>query len=54
MIDHEHMLISIPPKMSVSNLVGYIKVAVQFILLVTSEAKRRISLEKAFGLEDIL
>jgi putative transposase len=25
MIDHVHMLISIPPKMSVSNLVGYIK-----------------------------
>ena len=25
MIDHVHMLISIPPKMSVSNLVGYLK-----------------------------
>ena len=25
MIDHVHMLISIPPKMSVSNVVGYIK-----------------------------
>jgi putative transposase len=43
MPDHVHMLISIPPKYSVSQIVGYIKGKAQFILLETFWDEERIS-----------
>ena len=49
MKDHIHMLISIPPKHSVANVVGYIKGKSALI-----KVKQEISLARAFGLEDIL
>ena len=52
--DHRHMLISIPPKYPVSNVVGYIKGKVQFILRGHILVARRISRGNIFGLKVIM
>ena len=54
MKDHDHICLSIPPKFSVSNVVGYLKEKVQFQSLKISEGDNETLMVKVFGLEDIL
>ena len=54
MPDHVHMLLTIPPKYAVAQVVGFLKGKVQYVspgILVTAE---RILRERNFGHEDTL
>ncbi|MFT7524956.1 MAG: putative transposase [Arenicella sp.] len=49
MPDHVHMCLSLPPKFSVSNIVGFLKVKVLFQLPRPSKVGKEISMVKHFG-----
>ena len=54
MPDHVHMCLSIPPKLAVSNVVGFIKGKSAISIARHLKVSKRILMVKHFGLEGIL
>jgi len=52
-VDHVHMLIRIPPKYSVSEVIGYIKGKSAIAVARNLEAEQETSMAKVFGLVDM-
>ena len=52
--DHVHMCLSIPPKLAVSNVVGFIKGKSAISIARHLKVSKRILMVKHFGLEGIL
>jgi REP-associated tyrosine transposase len=54
MVDHVHIMMSIPPKYSVAQIVGFVKGKVQHRLLETTWGAGKTSRAKSFGREDTM